>query len=171
MIGKWNNQMKKIKFRRMISIGMICFLLITMKVNASEVIFDADAVIEKTAAKSSLMDVNGVFVFRDEFIEQERIVKQEQKDKLEGIESLVLASPQQNFDYETWVNLVLQADTEKFIKDVYNEEEDNNLRWWIYCGTVSVCLLCIAIRIEDERKKKKLSTEGEAVEDERYRDI
>lgn len=83
----------------------------------------------------------------------------------------MLSCPQQNFDYETWVNLVLAADTGKYIKDVYNEKRDSTLRWWIYCGTASICVLCLAVRIEDTRKKKKEETEGEKTEDERYREI
>ncbi|MCM1155902.1 MAG: hypothetical protein NC314_04275 [Roseburia sp.] len=159
------------KIKTLIVIGIFCLLPGVLKVYASEVIFDADAVREKTATKSSLLDVNGIFVFRDEFIERERVVKQEYKERLEGIEMLVLSSPQQDFDYETWVDLVLAADTGKYIKDVYNEKEDNNLRWWIYCGTASICVLCLAVRIEDERKKKKEETKGEKIEDERYREV
>lgn len=159
------------KRKAVIVVSVLCLIFGAMKVYASEVIFDADAVREKTATKSSLLDVNGIFVFRDEFIERERIVKQAYKEKLEGIETLVLSSPQQDFDYETWVDLVLAADTGKYIKDVYNEKEDSNLRWWIYCGTASVCVLCLAVRIEDERKKKKEETKGEGPEDEQYREI
>ena len=159
------------KIKAVLAISVFCLLFGVMKAYASEVIFDADAVREKTATKSSLLDVNGIFVFRDEFIERERIVKQEYKERLEGIEMLVLSSPQQDFDYETWVNLVLTADTGKYIKDVYNEKKDGNLRWWVYCGTASICVLCLAVRIEDTRKKKKEETEGEKIEDERYREI
>lgn len=160
---------KKIKI--VILITTFCLLFDIMNTHASEVIFDADAVREKTASKSSLMDVNGIFVFRDEFIEQEKIVKQEQKKMLENMETLVLLSPQQDFDYETWVNLVLTADTGKYIKDDYNEKKESNLRWWVYCGTASICVLCIAVWIGDVRKKKKEETKGEPIEDERYGDI
>ncbi len=160
---------KRVKI--IVAIGTCCLLFNIMTTYAAEVIFDANAVKEKTASKSSLMDVNGIFVFRDEFIEQERIVKQEQKDALTKIESLVLLSPQKDFDCDMWVNLVLQADTEKYLKDVYNEKQGSNLRWWVYCGTAAVCVLCIAVWVEDARKKKKEDTKGESVEDERYRDI
>lgn len=163
--------MKNKKYKVIICSIVVFLMFGTMTAYASEVIFDADAVREKTASKSSLMDVNGVFVFRDEFIEQEKIVKQEQKETLEKMETLVLLSPQQDFDYETWVNLVLTADTEKYIKDVYKGKEDSNLRWWVYCGTASICVLCIAIWIEDSRKKKKEESKGEAIEDERYGDV
>lgn len=166
MKKNWANGIKTV-----IIIATSCLLLGIIKVHASEVIFDADAVREKTASKSSLLDVNGIFVFRDAFIEREKIVKQEQKETMEKMETLVLLSPQQDFDYETWVNLVLTADTGKYIKDVYNEKEESNLRWWVYCGTVSICVLCIAVWIEDTRKKKKEETKGEVAEDERYGDI
>lgn len=164
-------QMKKKKIIVAVYIGIICVLFHAMQAKAAEVIFDADAVVEKTATKSSLMDVNGVFVFRDEFIEQERAVRQEEKDRLEQIEQLVLASSQQDFDCEAWVNLVLQADTEKFIKEIYQEKKESSLRWWIYCGTASVCILCIAARMEEERRKRKLEKAGEVEEHEQYRDI
>lgn len=166
--------MKKLKAKKIkivIAVTTYCLLFGIIKVNASEVIFDADAVREKTASKSSLLDANGIFVFRDEFIEQEKIVKQEQRETLEKMETLVLLSPQQDLDYETWVNRVLTADTGKYIKDVYNEKAESNLRWWVYCGTASICVLCIAVWIEDTRKKKKEETKEEAVEDERYGDI
>ena len=159
------------KIKTIVLIGIFCLLFDIMTAYASEVIFDADAVKEKTASKSSLMDVNGIFVFRDEFIEQERLVKQEQKNILEGMETLVLLSPQKDFDCDMWVNLVLQTDTEKYIKDVYNEKRESNFRWWVYCGTAGICVLCIAVWIEDARKKKKKETKGESLEDERYGDI
>lgn len=163
--------MKNRKCKVIMCVIALLLLLEAMTADASEVIFDADAVREKTAAKSSLLDVNGIFVFRDEFIEQERIVKKEQKENLENIERLVLLSPQKDFDSDMWVNLVLQADTGKYIKDVYNEKKESSLRWWVYCGTVSVCLLCIVIRIEDEKRKKKEGEKGEETEDERYGNI
>lgn len=142
---------KKIILRTM----CFCLLFAATKVYASEIIFDADAVREKAAAKSSLMDVNGIYVFSDEFIEQELIVKQAQSDKLEEMVTLVLTNPQQKLDCDSWVNLVLQADVDKYIGDVYNEKEEKNLRWWIYCGTASICILCIIIMIDDKRKKEK----------------
>lgn len=163
--------MKNRKCKVIMCVIALLLLLEAMTADASEVIFDADAVREKTAAKSSLLDVNGIFVFRDEFIEQERIVKKEQKENLENIERLVLLSPQKDFDSDMWVNLVLQADTGKYIKDVYNEKKESSLRWWVYCGTVSVCVLCIVIRIEDEKRKKKEGEKGEEIEDERYGNI
>lgn len=147
--------------KMIIAIITCCFLLDITKVYASEVIFDANAVKEKTASKSSLMDVNGIFVFRDEFIEQERLVKQEQKKRLENTEKLVLLSPQKEFDCDRWVNLVLQADTEKYLKDVYNSKRDSNLRWWVYFGTAGICVLCFAVWLEDEKRKKKENAKGE----------
>lgn len=165
-----NTHMAK-KIKIVLIITIFCLIFDIMTVYAAEVIFDADAVKEKTASKSSLMDVNGIFVFRDEFIEQERLVKQEQKEALETIETLVLLSPRKEFDSDMWVNLVLQADTEKYLKDIYTEKRENNFRWWVYCGTAAVCVLCIAIWIEDTRKKKKEDTKGASVEDERYRDF
>ena len=140
-----------------------CLLFAATRVYASEIIFDADSVREKTATKSSLMDVNGIYVFSDEFIEQELIVKQAQSDKLEEMVTLVLANPQQKLDYDEWVNLVLQADIDKYIGDVYSEKEENNLRWWIDCGTASICILCIIIMIDDKRKKRKISNKGENI--------
>lgn len=154
--------MKNKKYKVIICSIIIALLVETMTAYASEVIFDANAVREKTASKSSLMDVNGIFVFRDEFIEQERLVKQEQKENLEKMETLVLLSPQKDFDCDMWVDLVLLADTGKYIKDVYNEKKESSLRWWVYCGTASICVLCITIWIEDTRKKKK---ENELQED------
>lgn len=160
---------KKIKI--VLIITTFCLTFDIMTVYAAEVIFDADAVKEKTASKSSLMDVNGIFVFRDEFIEQERLVKQAQKDALENMETLVLLSPRKEFDSDMWVSLVLRADTEKYLKDVYNEKRESNFRWWVYCGTAAVCVLCIAVWIEDARKKKKEETKGAPIEDERYGDF
>lgn len=69
------------------------------------------------------------------------------------------------------MNLVLQSDTEKYLKDVYNEKRGSNFRWWVYCGTAGICVLCIAVWIEDERKKRKEEAKGEPIEDERYGDI
>lgn len=120
----------------------------------TEIIFDADAVKNKTAAKSALADMHGVFVFRSAFIKQEAIVKEAEKKSREAIENMVLTSVQPDLDYRQWVDLVLAADTQKFIKDVYMEEEESSIFIWIYCIILSICLLCAAIRIEDYLKKK-----------------
>ena len=80
----------------MICIGMIClgaFLTHSSDIRAAElresevedelrededadteIVFDADTAINRTAAKSALADLHGVFVFRDAFIRQEQIV-------------------------------------------------------------------------------------------------
>lgn len=121
----------------------------------TEIVFDADAVKNKTAAKSALADMHGVFVFRDAFIDQEKIVKEEEKRNREEIENLVLTSAQPELNYEEWVDLVLAADMSRYIKDVYIEEEESDLFLWICCIAISICLLCAAIRIEDYRKKIK----------------
>lgn len=121
----------------------------------TEIIFDPDSVINKTAAKSALADMHGVFVFRSAFITQEKIVKEREKENRELIETIVLTSSRQNDDYEKWVQLVLSSDTDKYIKDTYVEKEENTLFIWIYCIILSICVLCVAIRIEAMLKKKK----------------
>lgn len=148
-----NENRKKAKF--IIPTTLLCLLLITMKASASDVYFDAEAVRQKTATKSSLMDVNGVFVFRNEFIEQEQIVKQADKQRMEDIEHTVLLSTGQTLDYEEIVDMVLLSDTQRYIGDIYDIRPESSLRWWIYCGTASICLLCVAIWIQDIRKKKR----------------
>lgn len=147
---------------------LFCFLFITMKVSASDVYFDADAVRQKTASHSSLMDANGIFVFRDEFIEREQIVKQAEKQKLEDIECAVLLSAGQTLDYAAIVNTVLLSDTEKYIGDIYNMQTASSLRWWVYCGTASICLLCLAVRIQDMRKRKRETEQKEDIFDGKY---
>lgn len=122
----------------------------------TDIVFDADAIKNKTAAKSALADMHGVFVFRDAFINQEKIVKEEEKKNREEVENLVLTSTQPELDYEEWIDLVLAADMSRYIKDVYIEEKENSIVVWIGCISVSVCFLCVAIRIEDYRKKKKV---------------
>ena len=121
----------------------------------TEIIFDPDSVINKTAAKSALADMHGVFVFRSAFITQEKIVKEREKENRESIETIVLTSSRQKEDYEKWVQLVLSSDTDKYIKDTYVEKEENTLFIWIYCFILSICVLCVAIRIAVMLKKKK----------------
>lgn len=121
----------------------------------TELIFDADVVTNKTAAKSALADMHGVFVFRSAFIMREKLVKEAEKKNREEIETIVLTSEQTELNYEEYVDLVLATEIERFIKDVYIEEEENTLFLWIYCIIISVCILCMAIWIEDMRKKKR----------------
>ena len=99
--------------------------------------------------------MHGVFVFRSAFITQEKIVKEREKENRESIETIVLTSSRQNEDYEKWVQLVLSSDADKYIKDTYVEKEENTLFIWIYCIILSICVLCVAIRIEAMLKKKK----------------
>ena len=127
----------------------------TMPEADTEIIFDADAAVNKSAAKSALADMHGVFVFRNAFITQEKLVKESQKREREEIEKLILTSHQPELAYEDWVDLVLAADMDKVIKDVYYKEESSDLFLWVYCGIVSVCILCVAIMVEDYLKKKK----------------
>lgn len=121
----------------------------------TELIFNPDSVIHKTAAKSALADMHGVFVFRNAFITQEALVKERDKKVLETIETTVLINEQPDLGYREWVDLILMADTEKYIKDVYIEEKENTLFIWIYCIILSICFLCAAIRIEAFLKKRK----------------
>lgn len=121
----------------------------------TELIFDADVVTNRTAAKSALADMHGVFVFRSAFIMQEKLVKEAEKKNREEIETIVLTSEQSKLDYQSWVDMVLASETEKIIKDVYIEEEESTVIIWIYCIIISISILCMAIRIEDMRRKKK----------------
>ena len=150
---------------------LLCFLLITMKASASDVYFDADAVRQKTAARSSVIDANGVFAFRDEFIEREQIVKQAEKQRLEDLECNVLLSAEQTLNYNEIVNMVLLSDTGKYIGDSYTVRTSSNLRWWVYCVTASICLLYLAIRIQDMRKKKQKAEQKEDIFDGKYDDL
>ncbi len=125
----------------------------------TEIVFDADAAVNKTAAKSALADMHGVFVFRDAFITQEKLVKQAEKDEREQIEKEILTRDQPEASYKEWAKLVWQADTERYVKDVYYKEESSDLFLWIYCGIVSICILCAAIMIEDYLRRKKESNQ------------
>lgn len=117
--------------------------------------FDADAAMNRTAAKSALADMHGIFVFRDAFIEREQLVKNQQKQNYEDIEHLVLTKQQPRTDYEEKVNVVLNADTEKFIRDVYYGEDSREVLQWVCCIAVSICGLCIVIRIQDCQKQMR----------------
>ena len=99
--------------------------------------------------------MHGVFVFRSAFITREAIVKEVEKIEKEQIEHIVLTSEQPELNYEEYVDFVLTTEIERFIKDVYIEEEENTLFLWIYCIIISVCILCMAIWIEDILRKKK----------------
>ena len=145
----------------MICIGMIClgaFLIHSSDIRAAElreceveeelrededadteIVFDADTAINRTAAKSALADLHGVFVFRDAFIRQEQIV---------------LTKQQPDSGYEELVDLVLNSDDTKYIKDMYYMEESHEAFLWVLCIVTSVCGLCIAIWIQDYRKKQ-----------------
>ncbi len=121
----------------------------------TDLIFDADVVKNRTAAKSALADMHGVFVFRSAFITQEALVKEADKRELESFENLVLISTQPELGYQKWVDTVLTSETEKYIKDVYIEEKENTVFIWIYCIIISICILCIAIRVDTTIKKGK----------------
>ena len=131
----------------MICIGMIClgaFLIHSSDIRAAElreceveeelrededadteIVFDADTAINRTAAKSALADLHGVFVFRDAFIRQEQIVKSQQKQNYEKMEQIVLTKQQPDSGYEELVDLVLNSDDTKYIKDMYYMEDSH----------------------------------------------
>ena len=150
----------------MICIGMIClgaFLIHSSDARAAElreseveeelrededadteIVFDADTAINRTAAKSALADLHGVFVFRDAFIRQEQLVKSQQKQNYEKMEQIVLTKQQPDSGY----------DDTKYIKDMYYMEDSHEAFLWVLCIVTSVCGLCIAIWIQDYRKKQ-----------------
>ncbi|MDO4304896.1 MAG: hypothetical protein Q4D94_13395, partial [Bacillota bacterium] len=129
----------------------------------TEIVFDADAAVNRTAAKSALADMHGVFVFRDAFITQEKLVKQAEKEEREQIEKKVLTNTQPEASYKEWAQLVFQADIDRYVKDVYYDKEGSDLFLWIYCGIVSICILCAAIMIEDYLRKKKHSAQKDSL--------
>ena len=55
---------------------------------------------------------------------------------------------------EELVDLVLNSDDTKYIKDMYYMEDSHEAFLWVLCIVTSVCGLCIAIWIQDYRKKQ-----------------
>ena len=93
-------------------------------------------------------------MFRDAFIRQEQIVKSQQKQNYKKMEQIVLTKQQPDSGYEELVDLVLNSDDTKYIKDMYYMEDSHEAFLWVLCIVTSVCGLCIAIWIQDYRKKQ-----------------
>lgn len=121
-----------------------------------EIYFDADVVKSRTESKSAVADMHGVFVFRRAFIEREKEMKQEQKQQQDNIFATVLKGEQPEAVCKKWITIVLNADTEKYIRDIQKDESDGELLIWISCISLSVCILCIGFVVQDFRKRQEM---------------
>lgn len=65
-----------------------------------------------------------------------------------------MTKQQPDSGYEELVDLVLNSDDTKYTKDMYYMEDSHEAFLWVLCIVTSVCGLCIAIWIQDYRKKQ-----------------
>ena len=121
-----------------------------------EIYFDADVVRNRTESKSAVADMHGVFVFRKAFMEREKETKQKQRKQQEDIFTTVLEEEQPEPVCKKWVSIVLNADTDKYIRDIQNDESDTELLIWISCISISVCILCIGFVVQNYRKRQEI---------------
>ncbi len=121
----------------------------------TDIKFEPGKATNRTAAKSALADMHGIYVFRDAFITQERLIKEREKNDLYRIEDVVLKCDQTTADYEQIVSDVLTSETDRYIKEVHVKSGTDNTRfYWVCCILISICVLCVALLIEKSIKRK-----------------
>lgn len=138
----------------------------------TNIYLDADAIGKRIASKSAVADMHGVFVFRKKFIVSEEAYKQRQKQQQrEWLES-VLSKEQPELACRKWVDIVFKSDSDKYIRDIQEDENSSDVFIWITCLTISIGLLCVGFMIEDYKKRrKKFINQKQEREDEDYYNI
>lgn len=116
--------------------------------------FDISEISQEKNSNSALADIHGFFVFRDNFIEMEKFVKEKDKEYLYEIEQAVLGKENGNSEIYDWVDIVLQSETPKYVKGVtYNGKTQNS--WSIFPVIIFTFFLMIGILYTRRKVKRK----------------
>lgn len=116
--------------------------------------FDISEINQEKNSNSALADIHGFFVFRDNFIETEKLVKEKDKEYLYEIEQAVMEKETGNSEIYDWVDIVLQSETSKYVKEVtYNEKSKNS--WSIFPVIIVTLFLMIGILYTRRKVKRK----------------
>lgn len=116
--------------------------------------FDISEINQEKNSNSALADIHGFFVFRDNFIETEKLVKEKDKEYLYEIEQAVLEKETGNSEIYDWVDIVLQSETSKYVKEVtYNEKSKNS--WSIFPVIIFTFFFMIGILYTRRKVKRK----------------
>ncbi|CDA69197.1 unknown [Clostridium sp. CAG:510] len=116
--------------------------------------FDISEINEEKNSNSALADIHGFFVFRDNFIETEKLVKEKDKEYLYEIEQAVFGKENGNSEIYDWVDIVLQSETPKYVKGVtYNGKTKNSRS--IFPVIIFTFFLMIGILYTRRKVKRK----------------
>lgn len=118
---------------------------------------DTDSVRERTGVRSSLTDINQVFVFTDTFKERKEAVEREQKTAEENLRGTVFAKAFEGGESADITDLMFMESTEELL--IRNEQEaaDKN-SWtpaWLVVAAILIGACAAAFVCKKNRKGKK----------------
>lgn len=116
---------------------------------------DTDSVRDRAGVRSSLTDINRIFVFTDAFIEQKETVKKEQQAAKEELYDTVFVK-QFGIEAETEItDLIFLENTEELL--IRNEQEIVESQSWslIWLFPITVIVFAAALFYKSNRKGRK----------------
>ena len=116
---------------------------------------DTDSIRDRAGVRSSLTDINQIFVFTDTFIEQKEKVKKEQQAAKEELCGAVFVKPLGNEAETEITDLIFLENTEELL--IRNEQEIAESQSWslIWILPIMVIMLAAALLYKGNRKGKK----------------
>lgn len=127
---------------------------------------DTDSVRDRTGVRSSLTDINQIFVFTDAFIEQKEAVKKEQQAAKEKLYSTVFVKLFGNEAETKITDLMFLENTEELL--IRNEQEIVENQSWtlIWILPITVIMFAAALFYKSSMKGKKkydVNNQSEAI--------
>lgn len=118
---------------------------------------DTDSVRERTGVRSSLTDINQIFVFTNVFEERKEAVEKAQKTVEEDLRDTVFVEAFENGESADITNFMFLESTEELL--IRNEQEiaENNMRpvIWLLSAAILICALASAFVYRKNRKGNK----------------
>lgn len=116
---------------------------------------DTDSVRDRTGVRSSLTDINQIFVFTDSFIEKKEAVEKEQQAAKEELYGTVFVETPGNETETELTDLIFLENTDELL--IRNEqaaaERQSGPVLWIL--SVTIILFAAALLYKSNRKEKK----------------
>lgn len=116
---------------------------------------DTDSVRDRAGVRSSLTDINQIFVFTDIFIKKKETVEKEQQTAKEELYGTVFVEPLGNEAETEITDLIFLENTEELL--IRNEQEIVESQSWsfIWILPVMVIMFAAALFYKNNRKGKK----------------
>lgn len=116
---------------------------------------NTDSVRDRVGVRSSLTDINQIFVFTDVFINRKETVEKEQQEAKEELNGTVFVKPFENEAETEITDLIFLENTEELL--IRNEQEMVESQSWslVWILPLTVILFVAALFYKGNKKGKK----------------